>query len=329
MKNYLVTLKVHSPLITPILGDTLFGHICWGIVYHEGEKALMNFLEPYDQGNPHLILSNGFPDGMVPVPLLKPKIPSYDLSLEQLQKIKKAKKQKYMPFDYFTDESFKFSEDTLIDQFTKSEAGKSKYSFHSWNLNYELRFHNTINRITGTTDEKTKTTGLYSVKELFYKRARLRFNQFQSTEEVPIINIYICSDLDQDRIQTLFKWGLEKGYGADISTGKGNLVFDDIEPIEFPNTGARAMSLGNFVPGFNETLHNLRADVITKYGKLGGDFVLYMNPFKKPIVMYQEGATFDNPGNKKYVGRLLKDIHKDKRIRHYAFAPLIYFNEEE
>ncbi|MGB9626624.1 MAG: hypothetical protein ACPMAQ_17350 [Phycisphaerae bacterium] len=44
MNTYRLTLTLRSPLGTPLSADTLWGHVCWGIVYHEGPAALQQFL---------------------------------------------------------------------------------------------------------------------------------------------------------------------------------------------------------------------------------------------------------------------------------------------
>jgi hypothetical protein len=52
-----------------------------------------------------------------------------------------------------------------------------------------------------------------------------------------------------------------------------------------------------------------------------------LNPFKKPLAMFAEGAAMDAIDGKDYIGKLLKGVHNNEKIRHHAFAPLIYFNE--
>ncbi|MGC8764837.1 MAG: hypothetical protein ACP5QT_03025 [Brevinematia bacterium] len=141
--------------------------------------------------------------------------------------------------------------------------------------------------------------------------------------------MYVLSEYEKEKVKELITLGIKNGYGADVSTGKGIIDIESIEDFSLSSSGNRVMALANFVPKEGE-IKELRGDLITKYGKLGGDFVFKMNPFKKPIAMYKEGSTFElNGENRGYVGCLLSNVHSDSRIKHYAFAPIIHFTEEE
>jgi CRISPR-associated protein Csm4 len=72
MKIYRAILKQLSPSRTPWQADTLFGHLCWQMLYHEGETALNDFLDLYRQRQPPLLFSNGFPGDYLPRPYLPP-----------------------------------------------------------------------------------------------------------------------------------------------------------------------------------------------------------------------------------------------------------------
>ena len=68
--------------------------------------------------------------------------------------------------------------------------------------------------------------------------------------------------------------------------------------------------------------------IFTKYDKLGGTFVLSENPFKKPLIMYKAGSTFDSSDSNLFVGSLIHNIHKNESICHHAFAPVVMFKED-
>ncbi|MGC8764836.1 MAG: type III-A CRISPR-associated RAMP protein Csm4 [Brevinematia bacterium] len=154
MKTFIVKLIIRSPLATPLQADTLFGHICWGIVYNKGEKELEDFLNSYDK-NPPLILSNAFPVGLLPKPVLKPAMPqsadSIEGELRKIKIVKKLKKIKYLPKSYFLDNNFRFSEENLQQHLSELENCNKFFRI-------EERMHNIVNRITGT----TKEDGLFS-----------------------------------------------------------------------------------------------------------------------------------------------------------------------
>lgn len=75
MPEYQVRLRLRSSYVTPFHADTLFGHICWAIVYQEGEDALRELLAVY-ASQPPLLISDGFPwltgRSYLPMPLLSP-----------------------------------------------------------------------------------------------------------------------------------------------------------------------------------------------------------------------------------------------------------------
>jgi CRISPR-associated protein Csm4 len=298
--------SIHSGLATPLLGDTLFGHIVWGIALKEGEAAVRDFLSSFDNGKPAVIFSNGFPHGFLPFPLMKPV--SRELSIEEYSTLKQIQKRKYIKMEYFQEKDFVFSRKNI------ALAGEKD------NLPDEIqeieRMHNTINRITGTTVENG---GLFSANEKWIKK-----------DNIPLFDVYALTDLPPKRLKELIENGLENGYGADSSTGKGYLsVHDNIDPVTFPAKGNRFMALSHFVPAEKDRITDLRADLFTKYGKLGGIFVYTKNPFKKPIVMFREGATFSSDTDCKCIGQLLSNVHNDPEIRQHAYAPVIPYNEEE
>ena len=72
MKSYRVEIIPRSAWGGPLQADTLFGHLCWALVYTEGENALRDFLRLFETPEPPLVLSNGFLKGCLPRPLLPP-----------------------------------------------------------------------------------------------------------------------------------------------------------------------------------------------------------------------------------------------------------------
>jgi CRISPR-associated protein Csm4 len=306
MNKYRIKVKVKSALGTPLMGDTIFGHLCWGIKFHEGDSALTSFLEKYNE-SPQIIISDGFPEGFLPVPLLHPVMPEESITLEMLNVVKKAKKVLYIKSNLFFQEKFAFSEKNIIQRINDEKEEVVATTAY--------RMHNTINRLTGTTSEIDG--GLHSTKEVF------------TNDKNSVCDIYVLTMLEIDRLKELFVWTFENGYGADKSTGKGSVSLLSVESVHFPESGNRAMAIGSFIPDKKEELINLRADLFTKFGKLGGTFVTSENPFKKPLIMYKSGSTFSSSEHKEFVGTLVGNIHSNPMIKHHAFAPVIYFNEEE
>ena len=83
------------------------------------------------------------------------------------------------------------------------------------------------------------------------------------------------------------------------------------------------MALAPFiVPDMNK-IEKLRADIFVRSGKIGGAFVSSLAPWKKSVVLYDEGAVFESTERIEYIGTLLSNMHADKRIVQSAFAPVI------
>jgi CRISPR-associated protein Csm4 len=301
--------------MTPLHGDTLFGHICWGIKYSKGEEELNNFLSQYDEGNPPLVVSDGFPAGMLPFPALSPGDQRYDIDLREFRRRKLSQKTAYLDQSFFLAEtphvfSLEKLTHTLLEE-VESQGNRQDIGI------VHTRMHNAVNRISGTVEDQA----LYTSTERWFLDGSNDFD------------VYLVSRGYSDHeLKTLLENALEHGYGADSTTGKGVLSVEAIEEVSLPKNGNRCMALGKFVPSEQEDLTDLRADTWVKYGKLGGEYVLYKSPFKKPIVMYQTGATFAHTEEKaapEWVGTLLAGVHHDERIRHHAMAPVIPFYEEE
>jgi len=299
VKSYRIKLRLESSLITPIMGDTLFGHICWGIHYNKGERILEDFLNLYKEEKPPLIISDGFPTGMLPKPILDIGFSDKEIDLKKIQSKKRLKKIKYIPFELFSNGNV-ISEQNLINWIEKEDKIRMTV--------IEERMHNSINRLSNTVND------IYSTDELFFEN-----NAF--------FDVYVVSQYESSKVEELFNQGLENGYGADKFTGKGNLKVEHIETVSLNMNGNRSMALGAFVPEKRNDLFDLKADIFTKFGKLGGHYVTSFSPFKKPILMFAAGATF-NVINNSFIGVLLNNIHKLKKISQHAMTPVINFNEE-
>jgi len=72
MKRYKLRLTLKSRLGTPLTADTLFGHLCWGMLYYEGQAALEKFLDDMQSSQPPLIIGDPCPEGFLPSPILPP-----------------------------------------------------------------------------------------------------------------------------------------------------------------------------------------------------------------------------------------------------------------
>jgi CRISPR-associated protein Csm4 len=296
MTLYRIRFKLCSAIVTPLKGDTIWGHIVWGIASHEGSNAVAIFIEEERAEPPALVVSSAFPAGMICRSLPAPQDRDSSLTSEEAySKIKKEKKIRYVPAsDYFT---------------VKETKDKVKENpFKSVQI-----MHNTINRTVNNVEEGGG--GLYSTEEMWPK--------------IPDWDLYILSSLQPSRIKELLGWAFENGYGADASTGKGKIeISGEPIPVNPKEHGNTYMALGPFVNSKNE-IANLRADIFVRSGKLGGAFAACLSPFKKPVVLYDEGAVFKCDKSIKYTGMLLEKMHSNEEICHSGFTPVIPVDGKE
>ena len=298
MTLYKIQLKLKSPLVTSLKGDTIWGHFVWGIANHEGEYAVAKFLEECKSANPPLIVSSAFFKGTVCRPLPLPK-PHEKMTPDKYADIKKNKKLKSI------------SADKVFD-------GKGNADNEGCKFEESSSMHNQINRITNTVldSEDGEGGGLYSVKELWAKKE----NEF---------DLYILSSFDAKRIKELTTWAFENGYGADSSTGKGNIeVISEPLIVKPAKESNLYMALAPFVVGDFSKIKNLRADTFIRSGKIGGAFSAYMTPWKKTVILFDEGAVFESDDKPEYIGQLLTDVHQDSRICQSGFTPVVPISED-
>ena len=91
------------------------------------------------------------------------------------------------------------------------------------------------------------------------------------------------------------------------------------------------ITLSLYIPWENDPVRGYY-NIIHKYGKLGGIYAKGGNPFKVPLIMFSAGSIFfdEKYNQEKVYGLLLKDVHSNKAIRHYAYAfPIGIMAEEE
>ncbi len=296
MALYRITLELKSSLITPLKGDTIWGHIVWGIANHEGEQAVSSFLEEQKQ-QPELVVSSAFPEGYVCRPIPKPRERKEALNVDSYTDIKKSKKRRIIKAS------------TLLKGVEEPPKDIDKPNIMTVSVT-----HNTMDRRSGAVLEG----GLYSQAEDWISWDNNR------------MDIYIESSYSADRLRTLIEWAFENGYGADASTGKGNIsvVADSLTQVELIYDTGLYMSLAPFVIDPCQNIRNLRADTFVRSGRLGGEFS-DLSPFKKTVVLFSEGAVFESDDNMNYCGRLLTNIHADPRICQSGFAPVIPVREED
>lgn len=308
----------------PIQADSLFGHLCWAIRDLQGKPALDQFLQAYKDNAPPLLLSNGFLEGQLPRPKLRPltRQQMEDLNLStELKPLKKITTIKRSVWEELTKEAV--SEEILVKTLlaAKKEAKVKPQTYCKKCVvplipatKKEIEIidipHSVIDRLTQRT---LNYGGLFHSHEYDFRGKK--------------IDLYVHFDnavMDSARLYCLLKYIGMLGYGKDKSTGKGAFTVDTPETwetIKLPTENInRVMSLSIGIPCKNltEGYYNL----VPKYGKLGGHWANDGQPFKHPILMHDAGSTYTpKEAVRPFYGQLLENMHsnKERGICHYAY----------
>lgn len=319
LKHFLVTIQLKNPLYTPLVGDTIWGMVCWMILLQEGEEKLKEFLES-SKNSPQAIFSTAFPSGYLPFPNLpKPKPP-------QNLEIKKFKKIKFISKTLFEELRKGFSFESIYLKFQDSEKHYHRKEKHKKNFLESQELiepipHNSIDRLTGMVLEEG---GLY-FSEVVARRGK-RFDIYISVEENWV-----------DVVQQGFEALGEYGYGKDVSIGGGsfqileqnNTKFHPIDSL-FEGNFTHAVALSPFIPSANDPT-KIYYTLTTRYGKVGAGLGIddFENGFYKiPLLCMEEGATIFQPKNP-YVGCLIEKIHEKDFVKQSAYSQVLGFNLEE
>lgn len=314
-KFFNLKLKLKSGLLSELQSDTIWGHFCWRLKEIEGESVLNDFLDKYLDNNPVFTVSNGFPgnndDIYFPYPI-------YPVNYGQNEKEKKQK---------------------LID-FLKHKSFKKIKSITFKELNYFL---------IGNIDKMRESIEERMIKEIkspeFRKDLRVSVeidrNKFSSKEgklfpyasmylsENDIINIFI-KVLDEDSFEkyhckNLLTEVFELGFGKKKSSGYGEfevVSFSEFNEFTEPENANAFINLSNYLPADSDKLKDSYYDYHLKYGKLGEDFAVSENPFKKPIIFIKEGSCCKVSEAKDFYGRCTKqgEISFHKEVIQYGLS---------
>ncbi|MCD6487300.1 MAG: hypothetical protein J7K35_08250 [Syntrophobacterales bacterium] len=317
---YRYRLKPLSSLITRVMSDTMFGHFCWAIRYQDGEESLERFLKGYDVDSPAPVLfSSAFLSGYIPRPTLPHLGREHALEFvkkhfgtdkasifEGLSKIKSWNKRRLIKIEHWKALKDSYDDEALYELLQNGDTDEERKRIT------ELSSHNVISRETGSVP--SEGGGLFTREKMWY--------------DLDIsLDIYVL--INDSAIETsvdnfLTQYLPQNGFGADKSLGMGafDICQDEgFDPGDFEVASANArmsLSLAAFPDMCNySAFYRLK----TKFGKLGGDFSVTSptggdtRPFKKPVLMYEEGAVFIGCHSLDTMP-LLTDIHSDTRIRH-------------
>jgi CRISPR-associated protein Csm4 len=310
MKIYEFEIVPLSGFGTPLVGDTLFGHLCWQFCYYPelAGRTLEDLLSDYSR-SPFTVISSACPridsGGSVLYAFPRPEMPlsllfdkAYGDPIELIKKRKELKKRRWMLLDdkfladgfhesLFVEDAKLFEHSTL-----KSTAGKYAVSFS--------QPRNKINRFTGTTGEGGFSP--YSVEQEVYAPGAM-------------LSVFAGIDTQKVSVEAVAE-GLRRigstGYGRDASTGLGRFKVTGYHELDFGRpAGANACyTLSPSLPGEIDWRDIFFSPVI-RYGRHGGGLAGSQNPFKAPVRMADNAAVYVTDGDipeLPYIGAAVADV---------------------
>ena len=279
--DYRIIIKPTGPIGTPWQSDTLFGHFVWLVAMQEGKAAVQDFLEPFLDREPPFILSDGFPENLLPSPFFDAGIVHFT-TMEDYRFQKKVKKARFLPDDRF--------------DFARKE-GRIGRGLPTDEPYYKAEMlHASLNRNTNSTCEGGQ---LFSTVETYLEK------------KYKTLSIYVrCRDEWCERVSDFFERLSLTGYGRDKSTGIGSFSVEAVDewrgfaPFDEANG---FISLSSYVPDENDPIDG-RWRIRVKRGYLGEQSGS-VNPFKRPLIQFEPGATFKTDKiPKPWYGRMVRDI---------------------
>ncbi|UOF92512.1 hypothetical protein LSG31_10340 [Fodinisporobacter ferrooxydans] len=288
-------LQFHSPLVGTLDSDMIMGSMAWALLRCEGEQALQSWIDMCKQGNPPFVVSNGFPTGFFP----KPMIPfrKKEQPLHKQEQIKEARTNKKLKARKWVSTNLFY--EMLNGTFVQMPGMDEPRDFIGQQI------HAIIDRTTGTS---LTEGGLYETSyRWFSMNISLYFQIFDLSWE--------------NRIDDLMKYLEYEGIGAKKSIGYGRfrIITKQHMQVRRINNPNGFVVLSHFVPSRDDSTNGFYK-IKTKYGRLGEEFSkgVSVNPFKKPILMIEHGACFYTQKPQKFCGRILSNIsfnHTDKVVQ--------------
>ena len=316
MNSFTLVIRPTAPFQTPLHSDTIFGHICWALRYLKGEDELQKFIGRFEKDCAPLIISSGFPDGYLPMPILRPMtIDEEDAilnkhfggaKLECYRKMKELRKLSFISKSVFLNLKDRVTYYDIFDSHLAApslldvDLGGRRKTVSIW--------RSSINRLTNT----VASGKLFPSLKTFY-------------ESGSAFTIYLKDDFfGKALLDEVFEFVSRSGYGADKSVGCGAFEFElsngwDLSNAENPNT---FITLSNYHPQKGEFARG-HYDTVTKFGKLGGHWATGLpgGPHKMPVIMFSPGSSFSVDRAKDFYGRVVAGVHKaNEEIVQYGLA---------
>lgn len=300
MKLYRFTLTPQSAMGTPLVGDSLFGQLCWAIVHKFGKDRLAKLLEGYTKQCPFMVVSDAFPQGFLPLPTL----PSKFWETKTVKDRKTLKKAQWV--------KIADTEKSAVKDW-QEYALQANFQFKKENQD---QFHNTIDRQRNTTGEGQFAP--YST-ELTWFGAGQKFDLYIVLDE---------TRFSLDELQTVLNDVGSFGFGRDASIGLGKFCCEDPQAVDFAQQNANCyLTLANCAPqGLGLSKDRSYYQITTRFGRHGDIHALSTNPFKKPIILAKPAAIFtpESYKHRLFLGNGLADVsYAQPEAVHQGYAPVL------
>lgn len=264
------------------VGETFFGQSCWTIRNLFGEERLQELLKGYCQGEPFLVVSDAFPSGYIPLPLM----PSFFWETGS-EDLKVLKKRRWFPRN-------KLSEP--LTGWQKLACSDSEVFGGNLFSKEFIQTHNSIDRGTGTTGSAEFAPFVQSV-------------QFFNGE----FDLYLGFDskrISQTELEETFRVIGVSGFGRDASVGLGKFEVLNSEEVYFKTNKSSVMTLSGCCISGLELGSPTFYKPDTYFGRHGSLYANGANPFKKPIIKVQTAAvlTPSQPLEHLFIGMGLTNI---------------------
>ncbi|MEN9945803.1 MAG: hypothetical protein RLZZ293_189 [Pseudomonadota bacterium] len=298
MLLYKVVVETTSHFVTPLKGDTLFGHFCWAYRERHGKSQLEQvLLAGYTNNQPKIIFSDAYNHDYLFLP--KYIYDRFGFSYDATKR-KEIKARKYLPLTTLLNPKMSLKKiwQNTVEQSAQDSACNAKEAQIATLINF-AQTHNTINRVLGTTSSGIFAP--YNTEVFTYKRFMpLNDKNYNKQDNnLPIkLDIYIM--LNEDFFQQLGQNSLVElindigthGFGADASIGKGKFTLSEIKPIDLNYSGVKSgFTLAPaIIDATQDKITDQFYDVFTRFGRHGNIMAHSQQVFKQPVTMMNSNA---------------------------------------
>ncbi|MCX8086395.1 MAG: hypothetical protein N3C63_05760 [Rhodocyclaceae bacterium] len=302
-------LKPLTAFATPLIGDTLFGQLCWAIRHGWGEARLRALLAGYLEDRPFLVVSDAFPAGFVPLPHLPARF--WQGASDDPKARKALKKVAWVAHELLPQPLPEWQR--LAKERRPASADPCA----------RMQPRNSLNRLTLCTAEGEGFSP-YSVRQRWYGdgaqlEVHLRLDETRLT---------------RDELHQAFVALGAMGFGKDANVGLGKFAVEALSPSPLagqPEANAW-LALAPCAPqgcGFDAAKSFYKP--FTRYGRHGDYAARLGNAFKTPLLLAAAGAVFAAPPDEDFArGYIGQGLGGEKRLSkvlsgtvHQGYAPAL------